>query len=112
MVIFLAPVLVLIVSVVLGVYAGVKIKPVLIVLLAVVLTVLSYIFVYKMTLLPVQYSHMGPGSERIPFQKTAVDFAVAQLLADYATIGAMIAYAVGCTAGLLRKKRTADAPSY
>lgn len=112
MVIFLAPVLVLIASLMLGIYAGAKIKPVLIVLLAVVLAVLSYVFVYNMSFLPVQYGHMGPGSEGIAFHKTAVDVAMGKLLAEYLTFGALVAYGVGCVVGLKRKKKRAtDAPT-
>ena len=95
---------------ILGVVASLKVGSVYIVLWAILLAVTSWVFMYKMAFLPVQYGHIGQGADAVVFRKTAVDFAMAKLLAKYAMIGAVVAYAVGCIAGLIRKnKRIVDA---
>ena len=90
---------------ILGVVASLKVRPVYIVLWAILLTVTSCVFMYNMAFLPAQYGQIGQGADAVVIRETAVDFAMAKLLAKYAMIGAVVAYAVGCIAGLIRQKK-------
>ena len=92
----------------LGIVAGMTAKPVLALLGVVLLAIISWAAVYNLGVNMGQIAHMG--TDATPFRTTASDVGGAKAMAKVTMLGAVVAYAVGCIAGLIRKKkRNADA---
>lgn len=93
---------------VLGVVASHKLRPVFMVIGALLVAMISLVAVYILGLNLNKIVSLGSGAAE--FRTTASDVGGAKALAILTMQGAVVAYAVGCIAGLIRKKkRNADA---